>query len=81
MATREQLHKEVDAVPDGQLPDAHVVVEQPQNGASPYLGLDDAARKRQQESLRKFQEELEAEGVEGGQYLPELERRAATWPE
>lgn len=81
MATREQLHKEVDAVPDDQLPDAQVVVEISHNGAPPYLGLSDAARKRQQARLRKLGEEFAAEGVDGSEYLPELERRAATWPE
>ncbi len=81
MATREQLHKEVNALPEDQLADAQVVIGSSQNGARPYLGLSDAARKRQQESLRKFQEELKAEGFDGSEYLPELERRAATWPE
>jgi hypothetical protein len=52
------------------------------NGARPYVGLSDAARRRQQKSLRKFDEELAAEGVElDEQRLQELRRRAATWPE
>lgn len=81
MATREQLHKEIDRLPDDQLAAARVVVGSSQNGTRPYLGLDDAARKRQQESLRKLADELRAEGADGSKYLPELERRAATWPE
>jgi len=38
MPTREQLHKEVDAVPDGQLNNAQVVVLEP-NGAGEPLDL------------------------------------------
>ena len=34
MPTREQLHKEVDAVPDDQLDNAHVVVESNGSGAA-----------------------------------------------
>src|ERR1039458_2441661 len=52
----------------------------PRDGARPYPGLSDAARARQQESLRKLRSELIAEGAEPGHHLPELERRASTWP-
>jgi hypothetical protein len=85
--TREQLHAQVDAVPDGQLDDAQVVVAgsqngaTPENGATPQLGLSDTGRKRQQERLQEFADELRAEGADGSEYLPELEARAATWPE
>jgi hypothetical protein len=51
------------------------------NGARPYLGLSDAARAEQQESLSELLDELIAEGADGSRYLPELEARAATWPE
>lgn len=81
MATREQLHAEIDAVPEDQLADAQVVVGSSQNGDRPYLGLSDAERESQQQSLREFADELRAEGADGSKYLPELERRAATWPE
>jgi hypothetical protein len=81
MATREQLHAEIDAVPDGRLADARVVVDDSQNGDRPYLGLSDAERKRQQESLREFADELEAEGIKPDKkHVDELKRRAATWP-
>jgi hypothetical protein len=51
------------------------------NGARPYVGLSDAARKAQQKRLKKLGEELKAEGFDGSEYLPEIRRRAATWPE
>jgi hypothetical protein len=51
------------------------------NGAGPYLGLSDAARKRQQQRLRKLRAELIAEGAKPGKHIDELRRRAATWPE
>jgi hypothetical protein len=81
MAKREQLHTEIDALPEDQLAAARVVVEGSQNGDRPFLGLTDAERKSQQESLRELREELIAEGATPGRYLPELEARAATWPE
>ncbi len=81
MATREQLHKEVDAVPEDELATARVVVDSSQNGARPYLGLSDAERKAQQQSLRELDEQLEAEGVKlNKKHVEELKRRAATWP-
>ena len=43
--------------------------------------LSKAARERQRGRLRKLRDELIAEGAKPGRYLPELERRAATWPE
>jgi hypothetical protein len=51
------------------------------NGARPYAGLSDAARKAQQKRLRKLRDELIAEGAEPGKHIDELRRRAATWPE
>jgi len=51
------------------------------NGDRPYLGLSDAARAEQQESLAELLDELKAEGADGSRYLPELEAEAATWPE
>jgi hypothetical protein len=51
------------------------------NGARPYLGLSDAARAEQQASLSELLDELIAEGFDGSEGLPELEARAATWPE
>jgi hypothetical protein len=81
MATREQLHQDIDAVSDGQLPDVRVVVGNTGNGTLTKGRLSKAARDRQRARLRKLQEELRAEGADGSKYLPELERRAATWPE
>ena len=97
MPKREQLHAEIDALSEDQLAAARVVVESSQNNGSdpsanngsdpsagrarPYLGLSDAERAAQQESMRELEEELIAEGATLGRYLPELERRAATWPE
>jgi hypothetical protein len=51
------------------------------NGDGPYMGLTDAQRAEQQQSLRQLGAELEAEGFDGSEYLPELEALAATWPE
>ena len=51
------------------------------NGGRPYLGLSDAARAEQQESLSELLDELIAEGATLGRYLPRLEAEAATWPE
>ena len=51
------------------------------NGDRPYLGLSDAARAEQQESLSELLDELIAEGAKPGRYLPGIEARAATWPE
>ena len=42
--------------------------------------MSDAARARQREGLRELRSELIAEGAEPGRHLPELERRASTWP-
>jgi hypothetical protein len=81
MATREQLHQDIDAVPDGQLADVRVVVGNTGNGTLTNGRLSKAARERQRERLRKLRDELIAEGAKPGRYLPELERRAATWPE
>lgn len=53
----------------------------PKNGARPYVGLSDAARKAQQKRLKKLREELKAEGFDGSEYVAEIRRRAATWPE
>jgi hypothetical protein len=51
------------------------------NGARPYVGLSDAARKAQQKRLRNFVKELEAEGFKPDpKHVEELRRRAATWP-
>ena len=49
--------------------------------ARPYLGLSDAARAEQQQSLSELLDELKAEGADGSRYLPRLEAEAATWPE
>lgn len=52
------------------------------SGAHPYAGLSDAARKAQQERLKKLDEEFATEGVElDTKLLDELRRRAAAWPE
>ena len=42
--------------------------------------MSDAARARQREGLRELRSELIAAGAEPGRHLPELERRASTWP-
>jgi hypothetical protein len=44
MPTREQLHKEVDAVPEDQLDSAHVVVDS--NGAGASNGVVSSAARR-----------------------------------
>jgi hypothetical protein len=51
------------------------------NGDGPYMGLTDAQRAEQQQSLRDLREELIAEGAVPGRYIDELRRQAATWPE
>jgi hypothetical protein len=42
--------------------------------------IDAPAPTRQRDRLRELRSELIAEGAEPGRHLPELERRASTWP-
>jgi hypothetical protein len=48
--------------------------------ASAPAQLDASAPTRQRDRLRSLRSELIAEGAEPGRHLPELERRASTWP-
>jgi hypothetical protein len=42
---------------------------------------DPELRKAQRTRLRQLHDELVAEGADGSKHLPELQRRADTWPE
>jgi hypothetical protein len=52
---------------------------------TPHAGLqpaDDAKlRDAQRARLQQLRDDLVAEGADGSKYLPELQRRADTWPE
>jgi hypothetical protein len=62
--TKQRFHSPLDAPPD-----------------TPGLAqLDASAPTRQRDRLRSLRSELIAEGAEPGRHLPELERRASTWP-
>jgi hypothetical protein len=43
--------------------------------------MTEADWEEQRAHWRKVREQLKAEGADGSRYLPELEARAATWPE
>jgi hypothetical protein len=85
MTTKQQLQSLIDALPETSETVERLIVDPPRidpprDGARPYLGLSDAALATQQERLRSLRSELIAEGAEPGRHLPELERRASTWP-
>jgi hypothetical protein len=85
MTTKQQLQSLIDALPETSETVERLIVDPPRidpprDGARPYLGLSDAAPATQQERLRSLRSELIAEGAEPGRHLPELERRASTWP-
>lgn len=46
-----------------------------------HLADDPQWRESQRARLHELQQDLLAEGAVAGQYLPELQARAATWPE
>jgi hypothetical protein len=49
--------------------------------AIPQPADDPKFRDAQRERLQQLRDELVAEGANGSNYLPELQRRADTWPE
>jgi len=82
MPTREQLHQEVDAVPDLVNP-----IDDPWKDCVPFQGdvsdlvslthhLTDEQREQQRAHWRKVREQLIAEGAKPGKYIDQLEAEA-----